>query len=388
MSDWIQGKLGDFITLQRGFDITKHDMVLGKVPVISSGGISGYHNQSMAHGPGVITGRKGTLGKVFYVREDYWPHDTTLWVRDFKGNFPRFVYYFLQTLGFLGMDVGSSNPTLNRNHVHPIKVLWPPLPEQRAIAEILGSLDDKIEANRRQNETLEATARAIFKSWFVDFDPVHYKARGEHPPGMDAETAVLFPDSFEESELGMIPSGWGVGKLGDVVEFAYGKALKADNRIDGNIPVYGSNGLVGWHNEKLVDGPGIIVGRKGNPGTVTWIPDDFFPIDTTFYLVPLKHELPLEFLFFALELQDLPSLSADSAVPGLNRNIAYMSEFVLADTRLPKLFAQITQSMLEKTAHNNKESRTLAETRDALLPRLVSGEIRVGEVENFVRGEL
>ena len=205
----------------------------------------------------------------------------------------------------------------------------PPLDEQRRIAGILGALDDKIELNRRMSQTLEAMAQALFKSWFVDFDPVHAKAAGR-PTGLPPELDALFPDSFQESELGEIPSGWKLRSLGDVIELAYGKALRAKDRKRGNVPVYGSNGQVGWHDQKLVAGPGIVVGRKGNPGLVKWSAADFFAIDTTFYVVPRGHTSSLYFLFFALQQQGLPSIAADSAVPGLNRNLAYMNRQLVA----------------------------------------------------------
>jgi len=172
---------------------------------------------------------------------------------------------------------GTTVIGIKQKELRRVNLVLPPLPEQRAIAHILGTLDDKIELNRRMNETLEAMARALFKSWFVDFDPVRAKAEGRQPYGMDAETAALFPDSFEASPLGEVPRGWEVSTIGDVCEFAYGKGLKADERQSGSIPVYGSNGQVGWHDEALVGGPGVVIGRKGNPGTVVWSQTDFFP---------------------------------------------------------------------------------------------------------------
>jgi len=174
LDKWYETTIGEQATLQRGFDITRKQMSPGSIPVYSSGGLNGYHNQAQVAGPGVVMGRKGTLGTVFYVAEDFWPHDTTLWVRDFHGNLPRFVYYFFKGMAprLLALDVGSANPTLNRNHVHPIPITWPGRRIQERIARILGTLDDKIELNRRMNRTLEAIARAIFKSWFIDFDPV------------------------------------------------------------------------------------------------------------------------------------------------------------------------------------------------------------------------
>ena len=163
-------------------------------------------------------------------------------------------------------------PSLNTSLLSDVVVPCPKnMGEQRAIAHILGTLDDKIELNRRMNETLEELARSLLKSWFVDFDPVRAKAE-ERDTGLPREIADLFPDSFEDSELGEVPRGWGVRKLGELLELEYGKALKAEDRCAGNIPVYGSNGQVGWHNEKLVNGPGIVLGRKGNPGVVTWAP--------------------------------------------------------------------------------------------------------------------
>ncbi len=322
------------------------------------------------------------------------------------------------------------------------------LSEQRAIAHILGTLDDKIELNRRMNETLEAMARALFKSWFVDFDPAHAKATlkrhtanqiprredstrstkatpSDHSPlegesarqgrqptvepvggsqtplpllkggdwtaeraqaylaGMEAEIAALFSDSFAASELGPIPAGWAVKPLGALVELAYGKALKADQRQTGSVPVYGSNGRIGWHDQPFIQGPNIIVGRKGNPGTVTWAAGACFPIDTTFYVVPKDTPQSLPFLFYALEGQGLPSVAADSAVPGLNRNLAYLNKQVTPPTPLVARFGEHVQSLFTRRHGLEEESRTLASLRDTLLPKLVSGELRIDAPQGF-----
>jgi len=115
--------LGDVLTFQRGFDITKQQQTTGDVPIVSSSGVSSHHGVAKVAAPGVVIGRKGTLGTAHYLAKDFWPHDTTLWVKDFKGNHPRFIYYFLQTLHLENFDTGSSNPTLNRNHIHKIKIL-------------------------------------------------------------------------------------------------------------------------------------------------------------------------------------------------------------------------------------------------------------------------
>lgn len=260
----------------------------------------------------------------------------------------------------------------------------PPLTEQQAIACILGALDDKIELNRRMNRTLEAMARAIFQSWFVDFDPVRAKLAGRQPPGLNPKLAALFPDAFEDSELGEIPKGWRVATLGDVCQLAYGKARKADERVPGHVAVMGSNGQVGWHNVSLVSGPGVVVGRKGNPGIITWVDSPFFPIDTTFYVVPRRDSIPLTYLHDALVHLDLPRFSADSAVPGLNRNIAYMSNVVVPRPELLSAFDLRIKTVRRRMEATNKENRTLATLRDALLPKLISGELRVPDAERIV----
>jgi len=274
-------------------------------------------------------------------------------------------------------------PGLNRNTAHCRRITVPLLPEQHTIAHILGALDDKIELNRQMNRTLEAIAAAIFKSWFVDFDPMRAKRDGRDS-GPPKEIADLFPDRFEDSELGEIPKGWKVSKLGDVIDLAYGKALKASNRIPGNVPVYGSNGPVGFHNEALVKGPGIVVGRKGNPGIVTWSSRDFYPIDTTFYVVPKGSVSSLFYLFYALKAQDLPSLSADSAVPGLNRNLAYMSQVLVPSKLVLSALDKQVIPLFEKIEANEDESHSLSSLRDALLPKLLSGELRVPDAERFI----
>ena len=429
---WLETTLGEVVTLKRGYDLPQRERRHGSVPVVSSSGIIDYHSESKVSGPGVVTGRYGTLGQVFFIPGDFWPHNTALYVQDFKGNDPRFIGYLLQSLDFSAYSDKTAVPGLNRNHLHEGLVRIPAsIDEQRAIAHILGTLDDKIELNRRMNETLESMARALFKSWFVDFDPVHAKATlkrhaanpiprqgnstqatkaapSDHSPlegepvggnqtplplpkggdwtveraqayldRMDPEIAALFPDRFVASELGPIPVGWEVKPLGDLIELAYGKALKADQRQAGSVPVYGSNGRVGWHDRPFIQGPSIIVGRKGNPGTVTWAAGACFPIDTTFHVVPKDTPQSLPFLFYALKGQGLASVAADSAVPGLNRNLAYHNNQVTPPPPVVARFGEQVQSLFARRHSLEEESSTLAYIREALLSKLVSGEVRV-----------
>lgn len=299
-----------------------------------------------------------------------------------------YFFYLLKYLNPNFVRIARNKQTTGLGHVtkrdlQNMKVGLPSEDDQRAIAHILGSLDDKIELNRQINRTLEAMSQAIFKSWFVDFEPVRAKAEGRDP-GLPKDIADLFPDSFEDLELEKIPKGWKVSTIGNALELIYGKALKASNRRLGTVPVYGSNGRVGWHDEKLAQGPGIVIGRKGNPGIVTWVPTDFFPIDTTFYVAPKDSALSILFLFYALQGQNLPSLGADSAVPGLNRNMAYMNQWVIPPTKLVRAFDNKCFPLYDKIQEYNEESLTLTALRDTLLPKLLSGELRVPDYEKLM----
>lgn len=220
MSEWNSITLGDFVSLQRGHDLTDPERKVGDVPVMGSAGQNGFHDTALAKGPGVVIGRSGaSFGQVHFTHVDYWPHNTCLYVTDFHGNDPRFAYYFLKSINFAGYNSGSAQPSLNRNFIYPIEISVPSPEIQCEIARILATLDDKIELNRRMSETLEAMARAIFQSWFVDFDPVRAKASGEPAGsicqrlGLTPGLLALFPDSFENSELGEIPTGWEVTTL-------------------------------------------------------------------------------------------------------------------------------------------------------------------------------
>lgn len=167
---WLTTTIGDQLTLQRGFDITKDEQSDGEVPVVSSGGVKSFHNKAMVPGPGVVIGRKGTLGKVFYLETPFWPHDTTLWVKDFKGNEPRFVYYFLTSLDVKPLDSGAANPALNRNQVHPIEIIWPPVAQQGPLVATFDALSEEIERlefiYHRKMDALSALKQSLLHEAF------------------------------------------------------------------------------------------------------------------------------------------------------------------------------------------------------------------------------
>lgn len=163
--------VGDAIVLQRGTDITKSQQGSGQVPVVSSGGIRSYHNEAIAKGPGVVVGRKGSIGSVYFVESDFWPHDTTLWVKDFKGNDPKLVFYLLSALDLKGLDTGAANPSLNRNLVHPIPITWPDLTEQDSLVHRIESLESAIDAlkvgYREQLADLDTLRQSLLQKAFA-----------------------------------------------------------------------------------------------------------------------------------------------------------------------------------------------------------------------------
>ena len=189
----------DFITLQRGFDLPKTEMQDGPYPVVGSTSIIGHHNEFKVKPPGVVMGRSGSLGTIQLIKAPFWPHNTSLWVKDFKGNDPQFVYYRLQGFDFARFNAGAGVPTLNRNHLDGLEVEVPPLPAQRRIAGILSAYDDLIENSQRRIKILEETARSLYREWFVHFRfPGHDKAKRA------------------PSYLGPIPQGWKLVTLKEV----------------------------------------------------------------------------------------------------------------------------------------------------------------------------
>jgi len=277
-----------------------------------------------------------------------------------------YLRYLLQSQEFQAKLLSRSSGTtvigIKQSELRRIEVTLPSLKEQQAIAHILGTLDDRIDNLRQTNATLEAMAQALFKSWCVDFDGVP-------------------PEEMQESELGLIPKGWRVGTLADLCELKYGKALKATQRRNGEIPVYGSGGITGHHDEALVTKPTIIVGRKGTVGSLYWQSAPCFPIDTVFYVEP---KVSLHFCYYAMMRMGLHHLNTDAAVPGLNRRNAYRQTVVIPNSEaLEKLdySVSIIRSRMD-IAH--QQIATLIQLRDTLLPKLISGQLCIPDTQNIV----
>lgn len=306
----------------------------------------------------IIIPTVGTIGNVAVSLEDRGSIAQNLIALRFKEqNDSLFLYYLLKTPTFkkqiFNLDIGGVQPSVKVPHLLDSEIKIPEsLNEQKEIAGVLGCLDDKIELLRKENKTLEEVAQTLFKEWFVDFNF----------PGTTGRMI--------DSELGEIPEGWRVGKLGDTLSLEYGKALKEEERTGSGFPVVGSSGIVGKHGDFIVPGDGIVVGRKGTMGSVIWIEDNFYPIDTTFYVVDKLGVDKLFFHYLLLKNIGLTSVGSDSAVPGLNRNAAYSIETIIPAIEVVKSFHEIIIPFFTKRKIVNLEIQTLSKMRDELLSKI------------------
>jgi type I restriction enzyme, S subunit len=262
----------------------------------------------------------------------------------------RFLAYLIGSPAFsgyvLGVQTGTAVPHISGRQIKDFEFVRPPLRDQRAIGEVLGALDDKIAANGALARAASGLAEARY-----------------------AELAA---------------SAAGTALVGDLVELRYGRALPAAERVAGKFPVFGSGGMAGFHDAGLVAGPGVIVGRKGTVGAVYWSERDFFPIDTTFYVSLRSRSLPMEFAFYMLRGLGLDGMNSDSAVPGLNRSNALALHVPLPDELALRQFHEEVRPLFLLRESLSAESTALAGLRDTLLPRLLSGEIRVRDAEKVV----
>jgi type I restriction enzyme, S subunit len=397
-------RLQDFVTLQRGHDLTESERKPGNIPVYGSFGMSGYHNAAKAKGPGVTVGRSGaSFGVVNYCSVDFWPHNTALYVIDFHGNNEKFAYYYLKNLDFTRFNSGSAQASLNRNYIHPMEVKIPPLPTQHAIARILGSLDDKIELNRQMNETLEAMARAIFQSWFVDFGPVRAKAEGRQPAGMDVETAALFPSEFEDVDGREVPRGWEVKPLSSVIDLLGGGTpqTSVEEYWNGEIPWFSvvdapsETDMFVIDTEKHIKQAGVensstnilpvrttIITARGTVGKLALVGVPM-AMNQSCYGIQGRQGYPAYFIHFIMKraINELQQQTHGTVFETITRQTFDGVEIVIPPKDTAQKFDSVITSHLEKIRSNLMESRTLTQIRDALLPKLMSGEISVEGIE-------
>jgi type I restriction enzyme, S subunit len=362
---WRRLPLGEVLNFQRGYDITRREQRPGDVPVVSSGGVSSYHDEAISSGPGVVIGRKGTLGRTFFLSGPYWPHDTTLWVTDFKGNDERFVYYLLRSLDFRRFDVGSANPTLNRNHIHPLEVALPPIEQQRGIAATLGALDDKIASNRRvQDLCLRLATSRYLAAVSDDARRIPLSATGHWLSGGTPSTEE--PD-YWGGELPWISAA----SLKDFFVWTSDRKLTSLGRDQARVV---SKGTV------LLVVRGMSLKTELRLGVTQR--DVAFGQDIK-AIVPVG--VAAATLACALQTDRARILElVDEAGHGTGRlQTDRLERFEISLPRDPSIDEEL-QGLIDRGSAAAVESRTLESLRDALLPELLSGRIRVPEAREAV----
>jgi type I restriction enzyme S subunit len=380
-SEWRASTWGEEISLEYGKALRDYDKASGKYRVFGSNGPIGWTDKPLASGPGVILGRKGAYRGIEFSRTPFFVIDTAYYVVP-KSEFDmRWLYYAIKYHKLGEIDDGSPIPSTTRSAIYVRDFDVPPLAEQKAIAAVLGALDDKIELNRRMNATLEAMARALFQSWFVDFDPVRAKLDGRQPPNLAPANAALFPDSFQESELGQIPKGWRVMKVGEFIErLSVGQKYeqKTVSRV-GKVPVFdqGKSGVIGFHNNE----PGVTA-TLDNPVAVFANHTCYMRL-ITYSFSAIQNVLP----FVGSGVDTFWAYYATEGRLSFSEYKGHWPDFVIQESVVPPrelthAFGRFAKPLVAQMRNNEEESRTLATLRDTLLPKLLSGELSVEGLES------
>ena len=384
MEEWIKCPLGDILNFRRGHDLPKTSMIPGDIPVAGSNGIIGFHNVSTPISPCITIGRSGNVGTP-YIYDKCWAHNTVLYIDDYKGNDPKYLYYLLKTLPLASFGGGSAVPTLNRNHIHPLEVVFcKDIELQKKIAGILSKIDDKIELNRQINDNLEQQAQALYKSWFVDFEP--------------------FKDGkFEESEIGLIPEGWCVGKAEDFYEINIGKTpprkehewftldksqniwvsisdLGSDSRFIFDSSEYLTDKAIQKHNIVLVPENTVLlsfkltIGRVGIAGTQLTTNEAIARFIT--------NSVNREYTYFLLKNFNYSKLGSTSSIAtAVNSKIIKAMMILMPNDECLLNFKKLVGPIIDGIKKNEEEILHLTELRDNLLLKLMSGELKINDLD-------
>ena len=376
-------RFDNFVSLNRGFDLPDDKIIEGKYPVIASTSIKAYHNQFKVKAPIVVTGRSGSLGKVQYVDEDGWPLNTALYAKDFHGNNPKYVYYFLQTMHLEQYNAGAGVPTLNQNHLHSLKILIHELPTQQKIASILSAYDNLIQNYKKQIEALQIAASELYKEWFVRF---------RFPSWQNAK--------FENG----IPEGWKVERLGNLAEIKSGKRLPQGydfsdyptrhpyirardikhGNIDSNDFAYISDEVYQKLKRYIVDENDILLTIVANIGDVGYVNKSLQGFNLTENAVRLTNyseRIEPRYLCYYLSQPAtkiyMEGLAVGAAQAKLGIYKIETIKVLLPNINIQKDFSRRITLIHTKIDNLNKQITNLIQQRDLLLPRLMSGKLEV-----------
>lgn len=405
-SEFQKSTLGKLITFANGKSSPeRYDN--GRFPVFGSNGLIGRANETNSPSASIVVGRVGSYcGSVHFSRKPCWVTDNAIRATAKDDNDPSYLFYLLKQLNLNNWRSGSGQPLINQTTLNSIEVCVPPPPAQRAIGEFICALDDRIALLRETNATLEAIAQALFKSWFVDFDPVHAKQQGIEPEGMDDATAALFPDSFEESELGLVPRGWKACTMDDVSVVGIGKtpprkeshwfsenpedvrwASIRDMGISGaflsSTSEYLTNESIQRFNVRQVPNNTVLLSFKMTIGRVA-ITDGDMTTNEAIAHFKLDEQSPLtsEFIYLHLKQFDYTRLSSTSSIAdAVNSKTVKAIPILLPDAAIVLAFQGAVSPIFERIKLIQHQAQILSALRDTLLPRLISGQLRLPEAD-------
>ena len=362
--------LGELIKLQRGYDLTETQRRPGSVPIVGSAGVHGYHDTARAKGPGVTLGRSGaSFGKTTFIREDFWPHNTTIFVTDFKGNEPLFISYLLQSLDFSSLNSGSAQQSLNRNFVYPVPVRKFALPVQRRIAGILSAYDELMENSQRRIRLLEAMARALYREWFVHFRfPGHNtkSSASDNSPdfvsGMLGDLCGLTKDTYDDAVHSELP----------LLDLAHMPSRTLAPQDTGHPSELTTSRIVFKKNDTLFGAIRCYLHKV--------VAAHYSGVTNTSVLV-LRPKRPCFRSLLAIIASDAETIrwaeaqSTGTKMPVINWGIFQKMPAPVPSAGLAQEFENIAGPMLDQIGVHAIQIQNLRRTRDLLLPRLLSGQV-------------
>ena len=350
--------LGELVKIKYGKNQKHVVSDEGKIPIYGTGGIMGYATEFLYDKPSVLIGRKGTIGKVKYADHPFWTVDTLFYteVND-EIVLPKFLFYLMSQLDLNVYNEGTTIPSLRTETLNRLEFSIPPLPIQRKIVSILSSLDDKIETNNAICRNLEEQAMALYKAWFVDFEPFQNQ-------------------DFINTAIGIIPSDWTVGKLGSIANIVTGKRPKrktADKNEHDNVPILGASGIMGYTNESMYRSKILVIGRVGTLGVVQRVEKDCWPSDNALVIQSPYYEYVKQ----VLVRFDYLSINRGSTQPLITQTDIKNICVIIPPQHILKQFEYRVGKCMNLYSLLLDETKKLEEMREALLPKLMSGELTV-----------
>jgi type I restriction enzyme S subunit len=371
--------LGELIEFQRGYDLPKSEFIKGDIPVISSNGVLGYHNEYKVKAPGVTIGRSGTVGLPHYIKNDFFPHNTALFIKEFNKNYPKYIFYLIKNLGLNNQKTGSGVPTMNRNHLHPLKIkAHLDILEQQKIAKVLSILDAKIELNNRINKELETMAKTLYDYWFVQFDfpdvcGESYKSSGG---------TMVYNEELKRE----IPEGWEVKELKAILDIFDSVRIplssqERENR-KGIYPYYGATSIMDYIDDYLFDGDYILLAEDGSV-----MDSEGFPImqyiwgktwvNNHAHILRSKNINNMEYVFQTLQRISVVKIMTGSIQKKINQENLLNVKIMMPNDILLQKFSKFASSIRKKLIVNTEQSQHLTQLRDFLLPMLMNGQVSV-----------